>query len=487
MPASGGHDLIAQRPAGVHTSTPMKIQFLGATRTVTGSAHFIEVSGKRILLDCGLFQGRRDEARQRNLIVPDAIKTIDAVVLSHGHLDHCGRLPILLKRGYTGPIWCTEATRAVSRTVLHDSAELQVEDAKFLNRRARGPADEAAVPLYTPDDVSAIMPLFKTTALSQRVDLGNGVGFTFFEAGHILGSAYVWLDWKDDNGRERRLLFTADVGRYNTPIINDPAPPPGPADLVITESTYGARHHEPMTDVEPEFLKLIQQIIETKARLLVPSFAVARTQTMLWYIQKFVREGKIPQIRTYIDSPMGVEVTHTYANERESYDQETRELIGSEDLFGVKGLTLASNANQSKQINSDKGPCVIIASSPTCEFGRILHHLSYSVERPQDVVLFVGWTPPETLGRRLQNGETRIRIFDRWYDVRCQIQTLAGMSAHADGDELVQFLKPAFTDRTRAFVVHGEPDQSEVFATRLVKELQADGATVPAAYSTFFI
>ena len=465
----------------------MKIQFLGAARTVTGSSHFIEVNGKRILLDCGLFQGPRAEARQRNFILPDSIKTIDAVILSHGHLDHCGRLPILFKEGYSGPIWCTDATRAVTGTVLADSAKIQLEDAEFMNRRTRGPGETEVRPLYTPGDVTAMNPMWRITQMEKRVDLGNGVGFTLFEAGHILGSTYVWLDWKDDNGRERKLLFTADIGRYDTPIIKDPAAPPGIADLVITESTYGARTHGPMNEVEPHFLALIQQVIATGARLLVPSFAVARSQTMLWYIQKFVSEGKIPPIRTYIDSPMGVEITHTYTEHREDYDEQTIALIGKEDLFGIKNLTLVTTAAQSKQINFDKGPCVIIASSPTCEFGRILHHLSHSVERPNDVVLFVGWTPPGTLGRRLQDGEQRARIFDRYYDVRCQIKTLTGMSAHADGGELIRFLKPAVDQSTRAFVVHGEPAQSEVFAARLVDELNADGATVPAAYSTFFI
>lgn len=463
----------------------MKLQFLGATRTVTGSAHFLEVNGKRVLLDCGLFQGRRDEARERNLVLPDAIKQIDAVVLSHGHLDHCGRLPVLFNEGYRGPVWCTEGTRQVTDVVLGDSSKIQVEDAENLNRRSRGPRDQPVRPLYTPADVEAMGRFYKTTSLGKRIDLGNDVGFTFFEAGHILGSAYVWLDWKED-GKTRTLLFTADVGRYDTPILKDPAPPPGPADLLITESTYGGKVHGPMNAVEPQFLALIQQVIRDKARLLVPSFAVGRTQTMLYYVRKFVAEGKIPPIRVYVDSPMGVAITHTYAEQRDLYDAETTALIGREDLFGNEGVTLAKTTDESKRINLDPGPCVIIASSPTCEFGRILHHLSHSVEQPKDVVLFVGWTPPETLGRRLQDGEKRVRIFDRWYDVRCQIKVLEGMSAHADGNELVRFLKPAMTPATRSFVVHGEPDQAELFARRLVSEFGSTGATVPAAYSTAF-
>lgn len=254
----------------------MKIQFLGATRTVTGSAHLIEVAGKRILLDCGLFQGRRDEARLRNLVLPESIRTLDAVILSHGHLDHCGRLPILVKQGYKGPIWCTDATRAVTRTVLFDSAKIQVEDADFVNHHVRKPNEPEAQPLYTPQDVSATFTQFKTAPLGQRVDLGNGIGFTFFEAGHILGSAYVWLDWTDDDGKPRTLCFTADIGRYDTPILRDPAPPPGPCDLLITESTYGARTHGPMDAIEPQFLELIKQVQANKSRLIVPSFSTLR-------------------------------------------------------------------------------------------------------------------------------------------------------------------------------------------------------------------
>jgi metallo-beta-lactamase family protein len=339
--------------------------------------------------------------------------------------------------------------------------------------------------MYSSADVEAMAPFWKTVPLHQRVDLGNDVGFTFFEAGHILGSAYVWLDWKE-GGQTRTLFFTADVGRYDTPILRDPEAPPAKADVLITESTYGGKVHGPMGLVEPQFLALIQGIVKNGGRLLVPSFAVGRTQTMIYYVRKFVAEGKIPPIRTYVDSPMGVAITHAYREGRQDYDDETRRLIGEADLFGAADVTLARSSDESRRINADRGPCVIVASSPTCEFGRILHHLKQSVERPQDTVLFVGWTPPETLGRRLQDGERRVRIFDRWYDVKCQITTLEGMSAHADGDELVRFLRPAMTEQTRPFVVHGEPDQAELFAQRLVREFGADGAAVPAAYSTAF-
>lgn len=464
----------------------MKIQFLGAARTVTGSSHFIEVNGKQILLDCGLFQGPRSEAAVRNLTLPECITCLDAVILSHGHLDHCGRLPVLFKNNYRGPIYTTPGSFAVAQTVLMDSAEIQMEDADYINRRVKKIGEPEVKPMYTTGDVTGMRPQFKTASLGRRVDLGNNVGFTFFEAGHILGSAYVWLDWKDDGGKVKHLLFTADIGRYDTPILKDPAPPPGPADLLITESTYGGKKHGDMSHIEPTLLELIKHVQAEKSRLIIPSFAVGRTQTMLWYIAKFIVEGKIEPIRVYIDSPMGVELTHTYLSDMSSYDEETTRLIRERDLFGVKNVTLASTGEQSRQINADRGPCVIIASSPTCEFGRVLHHLKASIERPQDVVLFVGWTPPRTLGRRLQDGEQRVKIYDRFYNVRCQIKRLDGMSAHADGDELVKFLTPAVTESTRSFIVHGEPDQSEIFAQRLITDMGVRSATVPAAYTTVF-
>lgn len=464
----------------------MNIRFFGAARTVTGSAHLLEIHGRRILLDCGIFQGRRQEARAINSHVPPEFLKLDAVILSHGHLDHCGKLPVLPKAGYRGPIYCTAATAEVARVVMMDSAEIQQEDADYLNRRVRRPDEPPIVPLYTTSDAAATFRLLRHVQLGRRVELfpndtgdARTIGFTLLEAGHILGSAYVLVDWQED-GRPRSLLFTADIGRYNTPIINDPVPPPQVVDFLITESTYGGRLHEAMVDVEPHFERLLKRTIETRSRLLIPSFAVGRTQTMLWYVNKLIGAGRIPPIRVYIDSPMGVDLTRIYTGQRDYWDQQTRDLIATQDLFGMKNVTLASNSEQSRAINADKGPCVIIASSPSCEFGRILHHLKQSLERRDDMVLFVGWTPPGTLGRRLQEGERRVRIYERYYDVRMQVTTLPGMSAHGDSDELLKFVKPAIGPNTRAFIVHGEPEQSEIFAGRLERETDVASAMVPA-------
>ncbi|CAN5552258.1 MBL fold metallo-hydrolase [soil metagenome] len=460
----------------------MIIRFLGADRTVTGSSHLIEVNGLRILLDCGIYQGPRDEARRLNTLVPSEPGSIDAVILSHGHLDHSGKLPVLLLAGYRGPIYCTSATSDVARIILEDSAKIQEEDAAYLNRRAIDPNQAPISPLYTAADVLPVIRAMKHVEWNRKIDLGRGVAFTLFDAGHILGSSYVWIEWTEQDEaakKKRTLLFTADIGRYNTPINEDPVAPPGAADLLITESTYGGRSHGPIDQVEPQFEDAVKACVQRQSRLLVPSFAVGRTQTVLYYIAKLVAEKKIPPIRTYIDSPMGVEVSHVYAKYGQQFDDESRELMGEKDLLKFSGVILSRTGDDSRKINNDRGPCVIIASSPTCEFGRILHHLKQSLENPKDIVLFVGFTPGGTLGRRIQDGQKRLRVFDRWYDLRCEVRTVHGLSAHADADELERFLAPALGESTQAFVVHGEPEQSEAFAARMVAR-GVRSAVIPA-------
>jgi len=457
----------------------MRIQFCGADRTVTGSCHLIEVNGLRILLDLGLYQGPREQARRINQYLPDDFSSIDAIILSHGHLDHCGRLPIIARQGYNKSIYVTPPTAEVARIVLMDAAKIQEEDAAYLNRRERAPGEEAVEPLYRSTDAAAVLKLWRRVNYGVKTDLGNGVSFTFFDAGHILGSAYVVLEWTED-GRTKRLLFTADIGRYNSPILRDPQPLQGPFDFVITESTYGAKVHAPMEQVGPQLLDAVKFCVEHRSRLLVPSFAVGRTQTILWYMQRFMQAQQIPSVPVFVDSPMGVEVSHVHTEFRDYYDEETAKAIGEKDLFGATQVHFASSSQQSREINSYRGgAAVIIASSPTCEFGRILHHLKQSLENPNDMIVFVGWTPPGTLGRRLQDGQKRVRIYDRFYDVKCQVRTIHGLSAHADGGELLRFLKPALSKETTAYVVHGEEDQAEGFARKLL-QAGMGRANVPA-------
>jgi metallo-beta-lactamase family protein len=455
----------------------MRIQFCGADRTVTGSSHLVEVNGLRIFLDMGMYQGAREEARRINQYLPADVKTADAIVLSHGHLDHCGKLPVAIRGGFHGPVYCTPATAEVSRIVLNDSAKIQQEDADHLNRHARVTTDPSLAPLYGPQDIPPVLRLFKRTPYAQKTDIGKGVSFTFFDAGHILGSAYVVLEWTE-GGQSQNLLFTGDIGRYDAPILRDPVAPP-PARQLITESTYGNTTHGPIDQVGPQLLDAVKFIIARRSRMIVPSFAIGRTQTILWYLQKFVHEKLIPAIPIFVDSPMATEATKVYSQFRDDYDDQTRTLIGQNDLFGLTHVTCASSIQESKQINRQSGPCVIIASSPTCEFGRVLHHLERSVENPDDLIVFCGYIPPNTLGRRIQDGQKRVRIYDRWYDLRCQVRTIDGLSAHGDSDELMRFLTPALKSETEAYIVHGEVPQAEAFARRLLGA-GISRATIPA-------
>jgi metallo-beta-lactamase family protein len=445
----------------------MRIQFCGADRTVTGSSHLLEMNGLRIFLDMGLYQGARDEARRINEYLPADVKSADAIILTHGHLDHCGKLPVALRGGFKGPIYCTPATAEVARIVLNDSATIQMEDIDYLNRRTRSPRDPSLAPLYRPQDIPAVLGLMRKIGYGQKTDLGKGVSVTLFDAGHILGSAYVLLEW-NEGGRARSFLFTGDIGRYGTPILRDPQVIPGPVEYVITESTYGNAVHAPMSEVGPQLLDAVKYCVQRKSRLLLPSYAVGRTQTVLWYLQRFIQGKQIPEIPIFVDSPMGVEVSKVHTQFPEYFDDETRAAIGDANLFGGSRVTFACSVDESKRINSQQGVCVIIASSPTCEFGRILHHLTMSVENPNDMVVFTGYIPGQTLGRRLQDGQKRVRILDRWYDVKCQVRTIHGLSAHADNTELLRFLNPTLVKGTSSWIVHGEVDQSEGFAHRLM-------------------
>ena len=458
----------------------MRIQFCGADRTVTGSCHLLDLNGLRVLLDCGMYQGKREEARRINQYLPFDPRALDAVVLTHGHLDHCGKLPVLTRDGYAGPVYCTSATAEVARIVLSDAAEIQVEDAQYLNRRAVEPGSEPISPLYRPDDVPVLLRQMKRIGKGSRAELGKGVSVTLYEAGHILGSTYAVLDWVEA-GQPRTLLFTGDIGRYGSPILRDPQAPPGPADHVITESTYGNALHAPMDQEGPQLLDAVKWCVQRGSRLIVPAFAEGRTQTILWYMRKFIREGQMPEIPVFVDSPMGVDATNVHRAFPEEYDEETAAALDGQKLFA--GAVLAASREQSKQINRHRGACVIIASSPTCEFGRVLHHLVQSIEQPDDLVVFVGFTPHQTLGRRLQDGQKRVRILDRWYDVKFQVRTIHGLSAHGDRDELLRFLGPALGPQTTAYVVHGEVPQSEAFAESLLEQ-GAGNVVVPAMESS---
>ena len=449
----------------------MNVTTLGAGRTVTGSAHLVETAGKRVLLDFGLYQGRRDESRMLNEQIPDEIRSVDAVVLSHGHLDHCGRLPLLVKAGFRGKIYATAATRDVVRVVLEDSAKIQEEDATYLNRRG-GRDDQremrAIKPLYTGKDVAALMSRFETIDYGRQQEIASGLTATIYDAGHVLGSGYVVLEYEETRCR-KRLLFTGDIGRPGSAILRDPHPLPFAVDHVITESTYGTVKHAPIGGVGPAMVAAVRETAERGGRVIFPAFAVGRTQTLLYFLLGAMDRKELARIPIFVDSPMGVEMSRVTEAHRGLFDVDALKLMRGGKLFDEEFVKLCVSREESMAINEQRGPCVVIASSPTCEFGRVLHHLKRSVENPKDMILFNGFTPGNTLGRKLQDGARQVRILDRMYERRCQVRTTHGLSAHADGEELLRFLAPTIRPETTATVVHGEADRVDGFAARLIQ------------------
>jgi metallo-beta-lactamase family protein len=442
----------------------MNITTLGAGRTVTGSAHLVETAGKRVLLDFGLYQGRRDESRMLNEQIPEEIRSVDAVVLSHGHLDHCGRLPLLVKAGFRGKIYATAATMDVTRVVLEDSAHIQEEDATYLKRRG----SSAVKPLYTSRDVAAVLGRMVAVKYGEGVEITPGLTATIYDAGHVLGSGYVILEYEEERCR-KTLLFTGDIGRPGSAILRDAHEVPFAVDHVITESTYGTVKHAPIGAVGPGMVEAVKAVTGAGGRVIFPAFAVGRTQTLLYYLIGAMRRKELGRVQIFVDSPMGVEMSRVTEAHRDLFDAEALKAAGGGKLFDEEFVRLCVTREESMAINEHRGGCVIIASSPTCEFGRVLHHLKRSVENPKDMVLFNGYTPGNTLGRKLQDGARQVRILDRMYERRCQVRTTHGLSAHADGDELLRFLAPTIRPETTATVVHGETERVDGFAARLIQ------------------
>lgn len=441
----------------------MRIEFHGAAQTVTGSMHLVECAGKRILLDCGLFQGRRAEAARINATFPFDPASIDAVVLSHAHIDHSGRLPHLVKCGFDGTIYSTSATRDLCAIMLADSAMIQEKDAEHLRKHGR----DVVEPLYTAKDVARTMELFTTIGYHRTFDVVPGIQARFFDAGHILGSAVTMLTLKE-NAKTVRLCFTGDLGRPDRPILRDPEFP-GTADIIISESTYGGRQHEGMENLDETLETLIKRVVEENGKLLIPAFSIGRTQDIVYHLNGLYNTGRIPDIPVYVDSPLAINATNVYRMHPECYDDDIRHLmLRDADPFGFPSLTYVREAEESKRLNGKRGPAVIIAASGMCESGRILHHLSNNIESKHTTVLIVGFNAQHTLGRRLADGDEIVNIYGVPHHVRGTIEKISGFSAHADEAELRAFLR-AFTPSSvgQVFLVHGEPDAQEALKTGL--------------------
>ena len=453
----------------------MHITFSGAANEVTGSCHLLEVGGRTVLLDCGLFQGRREESRRKNEILPMPVDRIDAVVLSHAHIDHAGRLPFLVRSGYTGMIHATAATRDLCAIMLADSARIQVKDAEFLERRKK----EHAPPLYQPADADQVLRQMVALPYDHWFDVMPGVRASFVDAGHILGSASVMLDCTED-GRTVRVVFSGDVGRKGLAIIRDPQPPVA-AQVVIMESTYGNRDHLPISDARADLGRIVRETAARGGRVIIPAFAVGRVQELVYDLHALARAQEIPRVPIYIDSPLATSATEIFERHPKCFDRHEDLVRAVDELFRFDLVHYTRDVAESKALNSMQGPLIIISPSGMAESGRVLHHLSYAAGDPRNTILVVGFMAEHTLGRRIVERRESLRIFGDTVPLRAQVEILNGYSAHADRGELTAWLdavKSTSPQLSRVMLVHGElPAQSTLSAALTAKGYQV---TAPA-------
>ena len=449
----------------------MKLTFWGAAKVVTGSMHHLTIDDRSYLLDCGQFQGRRKDAEARNKSFPFSCKEISAVILSHAHIDHSGNLPLLVKNGFHGPIYSSPATADLCRPMLTDSATLQEKDAEFLNKRSlrrkslnipAGDTDRMVEPLYTVEDAEATFSLFRPTPMHTRTEVGSGLHYQSFEAGHMLGSTCMLLDL-ESQGNKVRLGFSGDLGRPGLPIIRDPEPLP-PADYLIMESTYGDRAHEPIQSVAAKLAAIVKRTYHRGGKLIVPAFAVGRAQQLVLMLHELINANSIPAFPIFVDSPLAVNVTEVFRKHPELFDADTAKfLTNHEDPFGFRRLTYVRDVNQSKALNDLHGPFMIISASGMCEGGRILHHLKNNVGDPRNTILLTGYQAENTLGRKIKEQQEYVPIFGEPMRLRAEVEELDALSGHADRKEMLSWIQPLAASLKKIFLVHGEPDQQYAF------------------------
>ena len=461
----------------------MKITFWGAAQTVTGSMHHLEVGGKRYLLDCGLYQGRRKDAENRNRDLPFAARSIDAVVLSHAHIDHSGNLPSLVRNGFEGPIYTTPPTIDLCQSMLRDTAHIQESDVKFVNKRfeKRRVPHEPVLPLYTMEDAEKTLPLLRPVAYHKPQQVDNGFTYEAYDTGHMLGSSAVALEVEG-----KRVIFSGDVGRVNLPIIRDPESLPA-ADYLIMESTYGDRLHKPEGLVADRLADIISRTAARGGKIIVPAFAVGRTQQLVVLLHELANQNRIPRIPLFVDSPLAVNVTDAYRKNSEYFDADTRlYLQDGGDPFGFRMLTYIREAAESKKLNDLRGPFLVISASGMCEAGRILHHLRNNVGDPRNTVLITGFQAENTLGRKLVEKWQEVNIFGEPMRVKAEIASLLELSGHADQRELIEWVAPIAPGLKRIFLVHGELSAQQTLA-KLLEERYHVPVTVPARGQSFDI
>ncbi len=443
----------------------MEIEFVGAAQTVTGSMHLVRTRHATVLLDCGMFQGRRHESFERNKHLPIPVKELSAVVVSHAHIDHSGALPMLTKNGYSRPIYATPATRDLCAVMLRDAAAIQASDARFFNkhRERDGIEGDPVEPLYEDDDVVEALSHFVSVPYKTTLPIARGVEVTFIDAGHVLGSAITILDVEED-GKKRRIVFTGDLGRANRPILRDPEVPDG-ADVLITESTYGDRRHDGVEKMEEDLAAVVNRTFKRGGKLLVPSFALERAQEVIFYLKKLRSKKLIPHIPVYVDSPLTVKITDIFKLHPECFDAETRALLrGNDSPFEFDDLRYVEDVEASKAVTASGQPAIVISASGMCEAGRILHHLKSCIEDENSTVMIVGFQAQHTLGRRLVEKRDRVRIFGVERDRRAEVVVLNGFSAHADQGDLLSYADEVKKrgNLGQIALVHGEPQPQRV-------------------------
>ncbi|MCX6874699.1 MAG: MBL fold metallo-hydrolase [Verrucomicrobia bacterium] len=447
----------------------MKLKFCGAAGTTTGSQHLLEVNGQRILLDCGLYQGSRKEAYGINCCFPYyEPAAVDLVILSHAHIDHSGNLPNLTKKGFRGNIYATDATRDLCQIMLADSARIQTGDIEWLNKHRKRDGLEPVEPIYSERDAERCLRQFVTVGYDRPIFVADGVALTFIDAGHILGSAQVLLEVNDHaDGKTKRFLFSGDVGRGHNEVLRDPVPVRD-VDFLLMESTYGGREHEAAPGVGEYFAEVIRQAVKRGGKILIPAFAVERTQQLLYVLNELFKDGKIPDIPVYVDSPLAVSATEIYRLHPEAFNAEVYEaLFEKQNPFGFESLTLVRSVRGSMALNDLGGVVIIISASGMCEAGRILHHLKNNIGNPRTTILFVGYCADNTLGRRIIDGEKEVPILGGRFQVRAKIEAVDSFSGHADHSELLDYFDRTTGPKQQVWLVHGETARAVILREAL--------------------
>jgi metallo-beta-lactamase family protein len=456
----------------------MRIHFFGATRTTTGSMYLFEINGKRLLLECGLFQGHREETLERNRHFPFEPKQIDAVVLSHAHIDHCGNLPNLCAQGYEGNVYCTFATRDLASIMLEDSAQIQLADCEFVSKKRAKQGLPPVQPLYRPADAEKAVRQFVGINYDRPFPVLDGVTVTYRDAGHILGSAQVVLD-VSEKGKKFRYLFSGDVGRGDDDILRDPVPVEN-VDYLQIESTYGNRVHEPKADANGVVGKLVRETLDRKGKIIIPSFAVGRTQQIVYTLHQITLAGQMPRVPIYVDSPLSVNATEVYRLHPECFNETIYKFLREkENPFGMENLTYIREAAHSRKLNDLKDPCIIISASGMAEAGRVRHHLNNNIGDSRNLILFVGYCAEHTLGAQILAHQNPVNIFGEPQDVQAQIASIDSFSGHADKNELRRYVQGISGNIKKISVIHGEESQALAFAETLRKMKPKAEVVVP--------